>query len=265
MAKKETALTKAVKFDPPALIDESIGEAFQEEMEGLDLEFVNVRVPSGGGVVFEVPNDDDPDDPETTKELIGVIVDHHPVNACWKDEYTGEKNPPDCFSLDGKTGVGDPGGNCRTCPLGGDTKEAWESGIDGGKLCKNKHRIFLLREGEIFPLLIIAPVMSRKPLSAYLARSVISKGLRSYQVLTRITLKKATNKGGIEYSQLQFSSAGILDKESQEVMKDFVGGIRALTRTLEIVDDRDYGEDYVEAEASEVEATEVEATDDDVM
>lgn len=240
----EKALAKIENFDFPVLW-EDLGQAMAEEMEGLTIDFDRVRIPSGGGLVFEVPGDD-PDNPDMVKELVGVIVDHHPVNAYWAVKYSGENNPPDCSSMDGKEGV-DRDGNrrpCNSCPY-----NEWGSDEDGrGKACKNMRRIYILREGEMFPLLLTLPPTSLKNFSNYMAKRIIGKGRRSYNVLTKVSLKKAVSSGGITYSQASFSLAGILSEEDAKKMEEYSRAIKAITRKLEVAAD-----EYIQAESAEVE------------
>ena len=70
--------------------------------------------------------------------------------------------------------------------------------------CKNRRRIYLLREGEIFPMILSLPTGSLKDFTRYIMR-LLSKGKKSNAVVTKFTLKKATNNSGIAYSQAQFS------------------------------------------------------------
>lgn len=53
------------------------------------------------------------------------------------------------------------------------------------------HRVYTLREGEMLPLLLTLPPTSLKNLSDYIALRVVSKGMRSYGVVTKVSLKKA--------------------------------------------------------------------------
>jgi len=221
----------------PAL--NNIGEAMAEEMDGLQLTFDRVKIPSGGGVAFEVPGDD-PDSPDTEKELIGVIVDHHPVNAYWAVKYDGANNPPDCSSMDGKVGTGDPGGSCKACPYN-------QFGSDGnGKACKNMHRVYVLRDGETFPLLLTLPPTSLKNFADFLGKRVVGKGLRSYAVKVKVTLKKAINSTGITYSQAVFALVERLTPEAADQARSYSNGIKAITRNLAVADD-----EYVNAEPIE--------------
>lgn len=228
-----TALAVIENFQLPALSDE-MGQALAEEMDGLTLTFPRVKIPSGGGLAFEVPGDD-PENPDTEKEIVGVIVDHHPVNAYWADKYAGANNPPDCSSMDGKVGL-DADGNrvpCNSCQF-----NQWGSADDGrGKACKNMHRVYILREGEMLPLLLTLPPTSLKNLSDYIALRVVSKGMRSYGVVTKVSLKKAQNTGGINYSQAVFALAGKLAPAQVSAMADYSLGIKSMTRSVAIGDE----------------------------
>jgi len=219
-----------VDYSLPA-VGGAMGEAFAEEMDGLTLSFPRVKIPSGGGLAFEVPGDD-PENPDAEKELVGVIVDHHPVNAYWADKYAGANNPPDCSSMDGKVGMDQDGNRkpCNSCPM-----NEWGTAEDGrGKACKNMHRLYIIREGEMLPLLLTLPPTSLKNLSDYIALRIVSKGMRSYGVVTKVSLKKAQNAGGINYSQAVFAVAGTLAPEQVAAMSEYSQGIKVLTRQLAI-------------------------------
>ena len=84
-------------------------------MDGLGFTFERIKIPSGGGLAFELPGEDD-DEPDLVKEIEGVIVFHHPVNAYWAEAYTGQNNPPDCASTDGRYGKGEPRRNLSNLP-----------------------------------------------------------------------------------------------------------------------------------------------------
>lgn len=235
MTKKTEAAALAVieNFELPVLSDD-MAAAMAEELDGLQLSFPRVKIPSGGGLAFEVPGDD-PENPDTEKEIVGVIVDHHPVNAYWADKYAGANNPPDCSSMDGKVGMDQDGNRkpCNSCPM-----NEWGTAEDGrGKACKNMHRVYILREGEMLPLLLTLPPTSLKNLSDYIALRVVSKGMRSYGVVTKVSLKKAQNAGGINYSQAVFALAGKLAPAQVSAMADYSLGIKSITRSVAIGDE----------------------------
>ena len=96
-----------------------LASVFAEEMDGLTPTFERIKIPSGGGISFEVPGDD-PENPDSVKEFKAVILYHHPINCYYKEEYTGGNNPPDSGSMDGHVGIDAESGevkNCAECPF----------------------------------------------------------------------------------------------------------------------------------------------------
>lgn len=173
-----------------------------EEMDGLGgISFDTIKIPSGGGLAFEVPGED-PDNPDTVRELSGVIVLRHASNGYWPDPFGGDNKLPDCYSNDGKLGVVSATGevrSCETCPL----NQFKEDG--SGKACKNMQNLYLVREGEMLPVKLILPPTSIKNLRDYVAKRLLFRGKKLGQVVTSITLNKAANKQGIKYAVAQFT------------------------------------------------------------
>ena len=208
-------------------MDEKQLAVMAEELDGLgQIPFDVIKIPSGGGLVFEVPGDD-PENPDTEKVIRGIIVHHHAVNAWWKEAYTGGNAAPDCARLDGKLGVDMVTGEtkrCDTCPF----NQFGSADNGNGKACKNGHRIYILREGEMLPLMISLPPTSLKALKDYLAKRLIMKGIRPVDVITEISLAKEKNADGISYSKCVFKKAGELSPEQKTLSyaaSDFVKSI----------------------------------------
>ena len=155
-----------------------------------------------------------------------MILYHHPVLQYYKEKYTGGSNPPDCGSFDGITGEGEPGGVCAKCPL-----NQFGSGENNAKACKSRRRIFLLREGELFPLILSLPTGSMKEFSRYIKR-LLSKGKKSNMVVTRFSLRKATNSSGIAYSQAQFAIDRSLTAEEQILLNKLTEQVKAYSRRV---------------------------------
>ena len=179
----------------------NLGELFAEELDGLTPSFERIKIPAGGGLAFEVPGDD-PDSPDSVKEFKAVILYHHPINCFYEEDYTGGNNPPDCGSMDGKIGIASESGEikyCADCP-----NNKFGSAKNGGKACKQKRRIYLLRENEALPTILTLPTGSLGEFSKYVMR-LLSKGKKTNGVVTKFTLKKAQNSGGINYSQAMFA------------------------------------------------------------
>lgn len=149
-----------------ALQDFDLADVMCAEMDGLSAAFERIKIPSGGGVMFEIPGEN-PEEPDTVKTFSAVILYQHSLNAYYQSEYQGGSNPPDCGSFDGHHGEGTPGGDCGTCPL-----NQYGSGKNGAKACKNRRRLYLLREGDIFPVILSLPTGSLKSFTRYLMRVI---------------------------------------------------------------------------------------------
>lgn len=202
-----------------SLADTDFGGLMAEELDGLDVGFDRIKIPSAGSTVFEVPGESG--EPDAVKEFLAVILYHHPLFCYYKSKYTGGNNPPDCGSFDGVTGEGVPGGQCRGCRF-----NQFGSGENGSKACKNRRRIYVLRESEIFPLLLSLPTGSLKEFTKYIKR-LLSKGWKSNAVVTRFSLKKATNAGGVTYSQAQFSVDRPLSSEECALIEKLTEQVKA--------------------------------------
>ena len=189
-----------------ALKDFNLAEALTSELGGMDISFDRVSIPAAGGQAFEVPGEM-PGETDMVKDFSGVILFHHPMFTYYRERFSGGNNAPDCGSYDGITGVGNPGGVCANCPL-----NQFGSGENGGKACKNKRRIYVLREGELIPILLVLPTGSMKEFSVYIKR-LLAKGKKSNSVVTKFSLKKVTNASGIAYSQAQFAVDRVLTAE----------------------------------------------------
>ena len=184
----------------------SAGTGFDlsEEMAGLNLSFDKIKVPAGGGIAFEVPSDN-PDEPDSKKEIRAIILHHHPVQTYYATEYTGGSEPPDCSSYDGKQGINREDGvvnDCKTCDKN-------QFGADGkAKECKAKRKLFLLLEGNALPVILTLPTTSLNDFGKFITR-IVGKRKKSYQFITKFTLKKDQNAGGITYSKV----VAAIDKE----------------------------------------------------
>ena len=144
------------------------------------------------------------------------------------------------------TGVGDPGGICAKCPL-----NQFGSGINGGKACKNKRRIYILREGELIPVLLTIPNGSVKEFSMYVKR-LLAKGRKSSTVVTRFSLKKAANAGGVEFSQAQFAVSRPLTDEELPYIAAMAEQVKQFAASVAYEDDESDASMVVDPETGEI-------------
>ncbi len=200
-------------------------EALAEDCQGLDFSFDRVKLPAGGGTAFEIPSADG-EDSEMVKDITGIILYNHPAYAYYHDKYSGGSNPPDCGSFDGVNGIGTPGGKCASCPY-----NKFGSGDGQSKLCKNKRMLYILREGELFPIMISLPTGSLKSFIQYV-KSQLSRGRKLGQVVTRITLKKAINASGIAYSQAVFGFVRLLTAQERTAVVGIADTAKAYAANL---------------------------------
>ena len=219
----EIAAVKGESF--LALQDFNLSDVMAEEMSGLTATFERIKIPSGGGTVFEIPGDD-PDNPDSVKEFSAVILYQHPLNAYYKTAYKGGSNLPDCGSFDGIMGIGNPGGQCKDCPL-----NVFGSGENGAKACKNRRRLYLLREGDVFPMILALPTGSLKGFTRYLMR-LLPKYKSSNGVVTKFSLKKMTSNTGIAYSQAQFAVERVLSPEEHKLIASLTEQVKDMSASV---------------------------------
>ena len=92
----ENAMMETKKdFILPAMVeDDCISVDVSEDYEGLRLSFPRVKIPGGGSLQFEIPSDD-PENPDYTKYIEGVILYNHDTCAYWPEgsEYDDNVTP----------------------------------------------------------------------------------------------------------------------------------------------------------------------------
>lgn len=208
-----------------SVVTNTIQENLGGEQIGMsDLE--RVKVPSGGGIAWTVPTDEGED---SVKNLEGVIIYTKVARAYWAEAFTGENNPPDCTSSDCVTGVGDPGGECAKCPYA----QFGTAENGSGQACKQMRLIFLVRPEDMMPIMLAAPPTSLKPLKRYLTKLAFTRS-PYWSVVTRLSLEKAKNGGGIEYSKIVPSKVAVLSAEQANVFHEFGKAMRPLLDAVQI-------------------------------
>lgn len=221
-------------------------EAMNDECAGLEFSLDRVKIPAGGMTAFEVPTGDG-ETSELQKEIECVILLSHPANAYYRDVYKGGSNPPDCGSFDGVTGS--TGALCKSCPY-----NQFGSGEGKAKACKNRRMLYILREHELFPMMLNLPTGSLRPFTKYV-QSLLTMHKRPHQVVTRISLRKASSSSSIEYSQAVFKCVRALTPDEQTNIDAMVSQVRGIAAGLTVasmtpVDDQD--NPFVDPETGEI-------------
>ena len=171
-----------------------------------------VKSPSGGSTVFSVPG---LAGDEAAKELTGIVLDYTTPRAYWDTPDPVEGTPPTCLSQNSI--ISQDGKACTRCPY---NDFGSKDGGSNAKACKESVLIFLLRPNKIIPLLVRVPVTSKPRFLKYSTR-LLSSLTPISSVVTKITLEKATSKGGKPYALFNFEAVGTLSSEEAMQAKKF--------------------------------------------
>jgi hypothetical protein len=235
--KKSTALAVIDNFAITQFDADDFRETMRENFGDDTLsprDLSRVKIPAGGGVHWLVPSLDD-DDGEMSKEVEGVVVAQRNTRVFWEKDLDegGGSQPPDCFSTDGRTGIGGPGGNCKTCP------HAQFGSKEGGKgqRCKQVKEIYLLTPENVLPMVIALPPTSIGNFKKYAAKLTMA-GKPLHSRLTTFSLAETKNDAGITYSKAECKGAA-LDAAAQERMKVYAKDFAGMIDGMAPVDERD--------------------------
>lgn len=211
MNNQNTELMTQNDFLLPTMVQGDFSnDELADDMDGMQMSFPRIKIPSGGTIQFEIPTDD-PENPDYTKTLTGVILYHHPNYVYWAEGSEYDENAtPLCTSVDGKVGIGDPGGICSTCAL----NEYGTASEGRGKACKNMRMLYLLCNGEYMPYQLALPPTSLKPFKDFINQAFLLRRRASYGSIIQISLKKVSN-GSNDYSVAVFRR--ILDFEGEKL------------------------------------------------
>ena len=187
-----------------------------------------VKTPAGGGTTFTVPS---VDGEEEAKELRGVLVGFKDMRSYWRTGFdeSGGGTPPDCSSQDMVHGEGDPGGECARCPYS-------KFGTAGrAQACQQRRLLFLVREGDLLPIVVSVSPASLKPVRQFFLR-LASHGVPYYGVLASLTLAKDKNRDGIAYSKITIAMAGRLSSEEAARMRSYSEALRPAIERVQLQD-----------------------------
>lgn len=205
------AIAERTAFIIPKVSDSKFSSAeLADDMDGLQLSFQRAKIPGGGVLQFELPGED-PENPDYVQTLEGVILFNHSANSYWPagSEYD-DNTPPQCQSVDGKVGYGDPGGICEAC----DYNKFGSDPNGGGKACKNMRVLYLLRSGEMMPIQLSLPPTSIRPYTTFVNSAFLLRGRRVCSGLVQIGLRKGSSNG-FTYSVATFKK--LRDFEGEEL------------------------------------------------
>lgn len=219
-------LTRDTQGDVGAAMLENLGGA---QISGFDLD--RIRVPAGGALNWEIV-DVATGETDASKEIEGVIVWWQDQKAYWAKSLSdgAPKGPPQCFSLDTVKGIGDPGVLCAGCKF-----NVFGSGRGGkAKACKDVRMLAIVREQDIIPMLIPIPPTSLKGVKRYFL-SLAGRGIPFYKALSKFTLTRDKNSGGVEYAKVNVSLVGVIDSEVSGTMKRYKESVAKMLGKANVV------------------------------
>jgi hypothetical protein len=185
-----------------------------------------VKSPSGGSTVFSVPG---LSGDEAEKELYGIILDYTTPRAYWDSPDPVEGTPPACLSKNSI--ISEDGKACAHCPF---NDYGSKDGESNAKACKESALLFLLRPNNILPLLVRVPVTSKGRFLKYATR-LLSTLTPLSSVVTKISLEKATSKGGKPFALFNFEAVSQLSEEEAAQAKAFGQQFMDIVNNAEMV------------------------------
>ena len=185
-----------------------------------------VKSPSGGSTVFSVPG---LSGDEAEKELYGIILDYTTPRAYWDSPDPVEGTPPACLSKNSI--ISEDGKACAHCPF---NDYGSKDGESNAKACKESALLFLLRPNNILPLLVRVPVTSKGRFLKYATR-LLSTLTPISSVVTKISLERATSKGGKPFALFNFEAVSQLSEEEAAQAKVFGQQFMDIVNTAEMV------------------------------
>lgn len=242
---KGTDLAVIEPANYPALNpDSDLAEAMTANVRGQAMQesdLIRVPTPAGGSTKWIVPGDSGE---EAVNEIIGLLVYFAPRGTLWPTQEVSDSRPllvsADLLTA---TRVGDDYGDIdpdelekyRSNPGNEPAVYDWSSlpwnefgtGKDGsGKRCKESRLLFLLREGEPFPLLIRAQPGSLKTIRPFIMRLTVPH----WRAVIGLSLQEAKSKAGKKYAQIVPRLVGTLPKDfGEKVRETYTGPLQKMT------------------------------------
>ena len=218
---KNTALTlieDSSKYLPSQqdidTVMEELGDILSRRIFGV------VTIAGGGAGVFKVLEPGAEEPTSGVQSIDCVILASHLINVRWGHDYGAREDGerPACRSMDGKTGLEELTGevhDCDSCPYNQFTEDG------GRKACTNKRQLYIMREGDLLPVLFALPPSALKAFDNYRVQASLTLRTPMYALLTRITLKTKKSGNGTEYSSPVFTAIGKLPLDEAKRAVEF--------------------------------------------
>lgn len=195
-----------------------------------------VKVPAGGGTTWQIEHPDGEE--ENCKAIEGVIVYVQKRGTLWPSDEMGQNTKPVLVTDDLVTArqVGpipdDMIDDLEPYRIGEDDDGTaiydWEklpynqygSARNGrGKRCKEQRLLYVLRPGDLFPIVVRVPAGSLKSYNKFLAGVVMRRQLPYWRIVANLSLTKKPNQDGIDFSEIAFKFVEALSEEDGAKVK----------------------------------------------
>jgi hypothetical protein len=241
-----TDLVKPAEYAALAINQTELMEIIEENLSGQQIgefDLDRIKIPAGGGLAWEVPT---LEGTEPKKEVYGVVIYWKEARAFWPTKFEGGNEPPACSAPDGQFAPpsGEPGvpvptneaGNyiCAQCPNA--QFGTAEGGEAPGQACKQTRQLFLLTPDSLIPLVVSLPPTSVAAAKKFMLR-LAGHGVKYSAIVTKVSLVKDKNQGGIEYAKAEFSMLERLDEEAAMRVGDMAKVLRPIFEQVEVRQD----------------------------
>lgn len=221
-------------------LTENVGE---DQLSEFDID--RVRMPTGGGTTWEVPT---LEGVTSTQEIEGIIIAWFNRRAYWAGKYSGGNEPPQCSSLDGVTGVGDPGGDCAQCPFA-QFGSSQNPESPNAQACKQVRQLFVLTPEAMLPTVITLPATSLKPIRSYMFR-LTSASIPHTGIITKFSLEKDKSATGYDYAKVVLTAGERLSVEARDKVREYATALMPAFQRVQVI-----ATDVAEVEVSDMEGT----------
>ena len=206
-----------------AFMNEGSLDVVRENLGGQNMlasDFERIKFPAGGAQSWEFF--DLNGESQTVKSIDGIVLMLKVNRIYWASAFTGEGAPPDCQSRDLQMGVGTPGGVCVTCPY-----NQWGSDSKGGegKACREVGALFIMKPGDMLPVVVPVPVASLKPLKKFMI-GLSTKNIKYSNAIIGIGLESDKNKQGISYSKIKPRLIAVLPEDAKKQIDQYICAFR---------------------------------------
>jgi hypothetical protein len=225
-------------------------------------DLVHVPTPAGGATNWTIPN---PAGDETTPEIAGALVCYQPCGLLWPaaDPTPGAIPVLRTFAPTDPNGVAEQVGPIPDEMLDGLMKHKisdgppatfrwanlpqnqWGSGKGGtGKLCKEQRMLFILREGDVYPLLVRAQPGSLKNVSRFFKQLTPTAKVPYFRCVISLRLERTLNKAGQPFSRIVPKLVGVLPSDVGEVLRSqYTATLQKIVRDVEFEAEGDGGDE----------------------